>query len=79
VARLRNSISHLQSTQSELRSFLEEDEDGDEDGEIGLAIDENEVTMYVPLHLHSSLPSFHPIYWPQVYSCWIKLGVGTKS
>jgi hypothetical protein len=34
-------------TQSELRSFLAEDEDGDEDGEIGLAIEENEVTMYV--------------------------------
>ena len=55
MARLRNSISHLQQTQTELRSFLEEDEDGDEDGEIGLAIDENEVTMYVPFHA-----SYHP-------------------
>ena len=45
MSRLRNSITHLQATQSELRTFLEEDEDGDEDGEIGLAIDENEVTM----------------------------------
>lgn len=45
MSRLRNSITHLQETQSELRSFLEEDED--EDGEIGLAIDENEITMYV--------------------------------
>jgi hypothetical protein len=42
----------------ELRSFLEEDEDGGEDGEIGLAIEENEVTMYVPFP--PTYPSYHP-------------------
>ena len=53
MSRLRNSIIHLQATQSELRTFLEEDEDGDEDGEIGLAIDENEVTMWVLVFISS--------------------------
>lgn len=61
VARLQNSIIHLQETQLELRSYLEEEsEDGDEDGEIGLAISENETTMYVSPYLISPSPrSFH--------------------
>ena len=61
VARLQNSIIHLQETQLELRSYLEEEsEDGDEDGEIGLAISENETTMYVsPYLIPPSPPSSH--------------------
>ena len=52
VARLQNSILHLQETQVELRSYLEEEPE-DEDGEIGLAISENETTMYVTPYLIS--------------------------
>ncbi|KAK6910881.1 hypothetical protein I204_03085 [Kwoniella mangroviensis CBS 8886] len=43
IKRLENSIKHLQRTQSDLRSYLEEDEDGD--GEIGKAYMENEDTI----------------------------------
>jgi len=56
---------------------LAEDEDGDEDGEIGLAIEENEVTMYVPFHLSILLLILAE--WVKVYSSWIKRGIEVRA
>lgn len=45
ISRLQNSITHLLRTQDELRGFLQEEPDSDEDGELGRAVQENDITM----------------------------------
>jgi hypothetical protein len=47
IARLQNSIDHLQRTQGELEGFLleEGEEEVDEDGELRKAIQENKEVM----------------------------------
>lgn len=47
ISRLQNSISHLQRTQEELRTFIAEELEADDDGELGRAVDENDMTMSV--------------------------------
>lgn len=56
ITRLENSITHLLETQQELTTFLTEDPDGDEDGEITKAKDENDEVMYVHIPPSLSLP-----------------------
>ncbi|ORX38319.1 hypothetical protein BD324DRAFT_649694 [Kockovaella imperatae] len=42
IARLQNSIKHLQSTQEEIQTFISEDPENDDDGELSKALRENE-------------------------------------
>ncbi|KAI9637651.1 uncharacterized protein MKK02DRAFT_43577 [Dioszegia hungarica] len=42
VGRLENSLTHLRETQAELASFLKEDPEGDADGELAKAMEEND-------------------------------------
>jgi hypothetical protein len=43
---LENSILHLKRTQSELVSFLQEDPEADDDGEMAKAKEENDTVMH---------------------------------
>lgn len=40
-------MTHLRETQAELASFLKEDPEGDADGELAKAMEENDEVMYV--------------------------------
>jgi len=45
INRLENSIKHLQRTQADLVEYLRDDPEGDEDGEIAKAKEENDEVM----------------------------------
>ena len=47
ISRLGNSIEHLKSTQDELRKYIDEEPEGDDDEEIEKAMKENEEVMCV--------------------------------
>ena len=47
VSRLQNSLSHLRKTQEELIGFIRDNPDGDDDGELGKAVEENDQVMFV--------------------------------
>jgi hypothetical protein len=55
---LENSIAHLQKTQDELKTYLSEEPEGDDGGELSEAMRENEGVMWVSTCLLTSR-SYH--------------------